>query len=80
MNKKIASSIRRSQPITPINYNLLDQLKAAVESAASKPAQRSGNGYRLQCTAHGGMGLDLYISDGYARAISRGEYTSIVKV
>ena len=69
MTKKIANPHHRSQPITQTNYNVLDQLKSAIESVTSKPAIRSGEGLRLQCPAHGGTKYSLFIGDGDKRLI-----------
>ena len=50
------------------------QLETILEAIAradttTKPLQRSGNGYRAQCPAHGGQERNLYIADGNKRVL-----------
>ena len=67
MNK--ANRDQKKKPITPGYSNLLEQLKSAIESVTTKPAIRSGKGYRLQCPAHYGTKHSLFIGDGDQRLI-----------
>ncbi len=49
----------------------LETILEAIERAdtTTKPLQRSGNGYRAQCPAHGGKERNLYITDGNKRVL-----------
>ena len=48
---------------------VLHRVVAAIEAVNTKPAQKSGKGYRLQCPAHNGKDRNLYIADGDERLL-----------
>lgn len=47
----------------------LNFIVSAIESATGKHAQRSGDGYRLCCSGHGGKDKNLSVSDGENRIL-----------
>lgn len=49
--------------------DVLNRVVTAIEAANTKSAQKSGKGVRLQCTAHGGSGRNLYVADGDNRLL-----------
>jgi len=50
-------------------HDVLHQVVAAIETVNTKPAQKSGKGFRLQCPAHNGNDRNLFIADGDNRLL-----------
>ena len=49
--------------------DILHKVISAIEAVNIKPFSKSGKGFRLQCPAHDGKDLNLYVADGDKRLI-----------